>query len=115
MALLNKLKRLYFHGKLETNLNPPYTLAIIQCNKQFRKNISGYILDSKLDYQEYLKNVFTKVNKPTALLRKLRTILPRPALLTIYKLFIRPHLDCGGTIYDQPYKFISSEVRNDSI
>ena len=24
------------------------------------------------------------------------------ALLTIYKSFIRPHLDCGDVIYDQP-------------
>jgi len=50
-----------------------------------------------------LKNVVAKVNKPIALLRKLRTILPRPTLLTIYKSFIRPHLDYGDSIYDQAY------------
>ena len=44
-----------------------------------------------------------KVNKPIALLRKLRTILPRPALLTIYRSFIRLHLDYGDIIYDQAY------------
>ena len=36
-------------------------------------------------------------------MRKLRTILPRPNLLTIYKAFIRPHLDYGDSIYDQAY------------
>ena len=30
-------------------------------------------------------------------------ILPRPALLTTYKCFIRPHLDYGDIIYDQAY------------
>ena len=28
--------------------------------------------------------------------------LPRSSLLTIYKSFVRPHLDYGGVIYDQP-------------
>ena len=37
------------------------------------------------------------------MLRKLQNILPRPALLTIYKCFIRPHLDYGDIIYDQAY------------
>ena len=38
----------------------------------------------------------------TGLLRKLHHILPRSFLLTIYKSFIRPHLDYGD-IYDQAY------------
>ena len=29
-------------------------------------------------------------------------VLPRHSLLTIYKSFIRPHLDYGNIIYDQP-------------
>ena len=60
-------------------------------------------LDPKLDFLEHLKNIKAKVNKSIALLRKLQTILPRPTLLTIYKAFIRPHLDHGDTIYDQAY------------
>ena len=61
----------------------------------------GMYLDPKLDFLEHLKNIKAKVNKSIALLRKLQTILPRPTLLTIYKAFIRPHLDYGDTIYDQ--------------
>ena len=37
------------------------------------------------------------------MLRKLQNILPRPALLTIYKCFIRSHLDYGDITYDQTY------------
>ena len=40
--------------------------------------------------------------KGIGLLRKLRSILPRTSLLTIYKSFIRPHLDYGDVVYDQP-------------
>ena len=35
-------------------------------------------------------------------IKRLRDILPRDSLVTIYKSFIRPHLDYGDVIYDQP-------------
>ena len=60
-------------------------------------------LDTKLDFQDHLKRIFSKVNKTIGLLRKLHHILPRSPLLTIYKSFIRPHLDYGDIIYDQAY------------
>ena len=44
-----------------------------------------------------------KISETIGLLRKLQNILPRPALLTIYKCLIRPHLDYGDIIYDQAY------------
>ena len=37
------------------------------------------------------------------LLLKLHNFLPRAALITIYKAFIRPHLDYGDILYDQAY------------
>ena len=40
--------------------------------------------------------------KGIGLLRKLQSILTRTSLLTIYKSFIRPHLDYGDVVYDQP-------------
>ena len=59
------------------------------------------ILDFKLNFQENLENMLNKVNKTIGLLRKLQNTLPRPSLLTIYKSFVRPHLDYGDVIYDQ--------------
>ena len=47
-----------------------------------------------------------KINKTltgVGLLRKLSTLLPRESLPTIYKSFIRPYLDYGDVIYDQPF------------
>ena len=63
----------------------------------------GIILDNRLSFANHLKMILSKVNKTVGLLRKLHNILPRPALLTIYKSFIRPHLDYGDIIYDQAY------------
>ena len=36
------------------------------------------------------------------MIKKLSNTLPRDALLTIYKSFVRSHLDYGDIIYDQP-------------
>ena len=63
----------------------------------------GVILDVKLIFEEHLKNVFKKTNKTIGLLKKLSSFLPREALVTIYKSFIRPHLDYGDVLYDKAF------------
>ena len=63
----------------------------------------GLTLDNRLTFDKHLTNVSNKISKTIGLLRKSQNILPRPALLTIYKCFIRPHLDYGDIIYDQAY------------
>ena len=60
-------------------------------------------MDNRLAFDEHLTNVLNKISKTIGLLRKLQNILPRSALLAIYKCFIRPHLDYGDIIYDQAY------------
>ena len=44
-----------------------------------------------------------KISKTIGLLRKLQNFLPKAALITIYKAFIRPHLDYGDILFDQAY------------
>ena len=63
----------------------------------------GMVLDKKLDFSLHLKNVQNKVNKTIGLLRKLQDTLPRTSLNTIFKPFVRPHLDYGDIIYDKTY------------
>ena len=60
-------------------------------------------LDFKLSFNEHLETVFAQVNRGIAILRKLQTVLPREALLTIYKSFILPYFDYECVIYDQSY------------
>ena len=43
------------------------------------------------------------MNRTIDLLRKFQQVLPRPSLITIYKAFIRPHLDYGDVIFDQAF------------
>ena len=63
----------------------------------------GMIFDLKLSFDEHLKSVLKKISKTVGLLRKFQGILPRTSLITIYKLFARPHLDYGDIIYDQTF------------
>ena len=56
-----------------------------------------------VDFKEHIQNVLNKVSKTTGLLSKLQKILPRPPLITIYKSFIRPHVDYRDVIYNQVY------------
>ena len=44
----------------------------------------------------------SKANKGIGIIKRLSHILPRKSLITIYKSFIRPHLDYCDVIYDQP-------------
>ena len=64
----------------------------------------GMILDTKLDQQKrHLKDKLSNISKTIGLLRKLQKILTRAPLFTIYKSFIRPHLDFVDIIYDKAY------------
>ena len=63
----------------------------------------GMLLDDKLSYEHHLKFVLNKVKKTIGLLRKFQQILLRRSLITIYKLFLRPYLDCGDIVYDRAF------------
>ena len=60
------------------------------------------ILETKLCFDEHLNQKRSKANNGIANIKRLRNYLPQNSLLTIYKSFIRPHLDYGDVIYDQP-------------
>ena len=74
----------------------------------------GIILDSKLTFENHINMVTTKINKTFGLLRKLQNLLPRTALITIYKTFVRPHLDYGDILYDQAFN-LSFQQKLESI
>ena len=90
-----------FSRKRSVSSHPPLTfnnIPVAQTNSQ--KHL-GMQLDKKLNFEEHLKKVESKVNKTIGIIRKLQNVLPRSALLTIYKSFIRLHLDYGDIIYEE--------------
>ena len=67
----------------------------------FQKHL-GLHLDRKLDFSKHINEKISKAQKGISVIKKLNNILPRNTLLTIYKSFVRPHLDYGDIAYDQP-------------
>ena len=72
---------------------------ITKCNHHKHLRI---ILDSNLNFNTPIDQKIKKCNKLIGLIKRLSVSLTRNALLTIYKSFIRPHLDYGDILYDKP-------------
>ena len=62
----------------------------------------GMNLDKKSNLNHHINEKIAKARKDIGLICKLAHVLPRQSLIAIYKSFIRPHLDYGDIIYDQP-------------
>ena len=60
----------------------------------------GLFLDSKLSFFDHINEKIKKATKGVSLKRKMNLLLPRSSLLTIYKSFVRLHLDYGDVTYD---------------
>ena len=61
----------------------------------------GLYLDEKLNNNTHIKEKLSKVYKGIGLLRNLSNKFPRQALVMIYKVFMRPHLDYGDIVYNK--------------
>ena len=62
----------------------------------------GILLGGKLNFKQHVDSAILKMNKGISVIKKLRHSLPRKSLLSIYKAFLRPWIDYGDIIYDQP-------------
>ena len=70
-------------------------------SSEYQKHL-GIVLDSKLSFDRHLGEKISKANKGIGLINRLRRYVPRSSLLTLYKAYIRPHLDYADIIYDCP-------------
>ena len=62
----------------------------------------GLVLDNRLTFKKNIKDKLNKAYFAAGKIERRRDILPCDSLVTIYKSFIRPHLDYWDVIYDQP-------------
>ena len=61
------------------------------------------ILAIRLSFDEHQRLVLCEINKTIGLLCNLQCLIPTSALLTIYKTFVRLHLDYGDIKYGKVY------------
>ena len=100
----NKLAQVVIFSRKTKKINhPPLTFSKSTVTQTTSQKHLGVVLDSSLSFDEHLISVQCKTNKTVGLLCKLQKTLPRHALITIYKAFVRPHLDYGDILYDKAY------------
>ena len=95
--ILQKISEWALQWKMNFNPDPTKQAQVHQV--QLQKHL-GLFLDPKLSFDEHIQCISIKTHKIIGLIRKLQPIMPRTALLTICKSFLRPHLDYGDAIYD---------------
>ena len=103
LDLSKQAQEVIFSRKSKRPTHPPFVFNNNNVSQTFSQKRLGFILNFKLTFEEHLNNVLAKVNKAVGLLCKLRNLLPRTTLITIYKAFIRPHLDYGDVLYEQAF------------
>ena len=72
-------------------------------NPVHQVKLQRLFLDQKLSFDEHIQCILIKTHKIIGMIRKLQPIILRAALLTIYKSYLRPHLDYGDVIYDRAF------------
>ena len=92
-----------FSRKVKKTVHPPLLFNNASVTRTSSQKHLGIILDNQLKFDDHIKMVFRKISKTIGLLCKLHNFLPRAALITIYKAFIRHHLGYGDILYDQAY------------
>ena len=98
----NKLKKLFFCRKKNISNHPVVFFNTLPINRKSTQKHLGLLLDEKSNFSEHINEKLKKVTQSINLLLKLNVTLPCFSLSIIYKSFIRPHLDYGDIVYDQP-------------
>ena len=93
LDLSKKAGEVLFSQKFNIVLHPPLTFNNVDLDQIRSQKHLGMFLDFKLSLNEHLVNVLAKLRRDITILRKLQSLLPTEALLTIYKSFIRPYFD----------------------
>ena len=71
------------------------------------------MLDEKLNFKQHVDSAVLKMNKGISGIKKLRHSLTQKSLLTLYKAFLKPLIDYGDIIYDQPQnESFSNEIES---
>ena len=111
---LNKqAQEVIFSRKMTKSSHPQIFFNNVPVSRtNFQKHLGTY-LDEKLTFNHHITEKITKAMKEICVTKRLSKVLPRHSLLTIYKSFVRPHLDYGDMLYNQPNnKSLCQKIEN---
>ena len=96
--ITKQAQEIIFIRKKNDTSHPSLHLDNARIQRQSVQKIVGLVLDKKLLCVEHIDVKIKKATVDVNLMRKLNLLLPRSSLVTD----LRPHLDYGDVIYDQP-------------
>ena len=99
---LKQATEVLFSNKRLDIIHPDIYFNGVKVKRLSSQKHLGMILDEHLNFNEHMSIKLSNARKGVGILRKLYNLIPRSSLLTIYKSFIRPHLDYCDIIYDKP-------------
>ena len=91
-----------FTQKQKNTLLPDLIFNNAPVSSAYSTKHLGLFLDKRLPFYHHLKEKLFIANRGIGLITRLRKYIPRKTLLRIYKSFVRPHLDYGDIIFDNP-------------
>ena len=92
-----------FSSKLKNIFHPPLVCNNPNISSWKTQKHLGILLDSKLTFEEHYKTILNNTNRTIGILSKLQSLLPRAALITIYKAFVRPYLDYDDVFFNASF------------
>ena len=92
-----------FTRKVKKVVHPPIAFNNEPVQKVSSQEYLGLILDTILMIDEHIRAITSKVCKSIGLMQKLNNPSPWSSLITMYKSFVRSHLDYGDVIFDKAY------------
>ena len=99
LASLSKQLKYFFQTKKNKSIFPPLNFNGIPVKQVDETQHLGMILDSNLSFNNHLENKIAKANQGLGVMIQLKKWLSFRVLETIYKLYVRPHLDYGDVLY----------------
>ena len=92
----------YLSQRRAKSLPPQIVFNNNALTSPYQKHL-GFVLDSKLSFNEHVNRKMNKCNRILGLMERLSLTLSRKQLLTIYKTFVRSHLDYADIICDKSF------------
>ena len=92
-----------FSRKKQVQIHPTINLNNVEVERAPYQKHLNIILDEKLNFIQHIDSAISKINKGITVIKKLRCSLPYKSLITLYKTFLRPLIDYGDIIYEQPH------------
>ena len=91
-----------FSRKANTsNHETVYFNNVLVTRENIQKHL-GFFLDSKPSFFDHINEKIKKATKGVNVIRKINLFIPRASCLTIYKSFVRPHLDYDHVLRINP-------------